>query len=68
VVYELERALKEAAGPNLRRRPGMSGGTEENHEKPQYSRSAGRDFNTKPPEYEAGVLTNRPRRSVLYGC
>jgi hypothetical protein len=39
-------------------------GTEENHENPQDSRSPGRDFNPGPPDYEAGVLTNRPRRSV----
>jgi hypothetical protein len=25
------------------------------------SRSPGRDFNPRPPEYEAGVLTTRPR-------
>jgi hypothetical protein len=28
------------------------------------SRSPGRVFNPRPPEYEAGVLTTRPRRSV----
>jgi hypothetical protein len=38
--------------------------TEENHEKPQGSRSLGRNLNPGPPEYEAGVLTTRPRRSV----
>jgi hypothetical protein len=31
----------------------------------QDSRSPGRDFNTGPPEYEAGVLPSRPRRSVM---
>jgi hypothetical protein len=36
------------------------GGTDENHEKPQDSRSPGRDFNPKPPEYETGVLTTPP--------
>jgi hypothetical protein len=41
--------------------PGMSGGTEENHENP---RPASRDFNPGPPKYEPGILTTRPRRSV----
>jgi hypothetical protein len=30
----------------------------------QYSRSPGRDLKRGLPEYEAGVLTTRPRRSV----
>jgi hypothetical protein len=30
----------------------------------QDRRSLGRDLNPGPPEYEAGVLTTRPRRSV----
>jgi hypothetical protein len=30
----------------------------------QYSRFPGRHLNPGPPEYEAGVLTTRPRRSV----
>jgi hypothetical protein len=30
----------------------------------QDSRSPGRDWNSEPPEYEAGVLTTQPRRSV----
>jgi hypothetical protein len=30
----------------------------------QDSRSPGRDLKPGPPEYEAGVLTTRPRRSV----
>jgi hypothetical protein len=29
------------------------------------SRSLGRDLNSGPPEYEAGVLTTQPRRSVI---
>jgi hypothetical protein len=29
----------------------------------QDKRSPGRDLNPRPPEYEAGVLTTRPRRS-----
>jgi hypothetical protein len=32
--------------------------------KSQDSRSPSRDLNPGPPEYEAGVLTTRPRRSV----
>jgi hypothetical protein len=30
------------------------------------TRSLRRDLNQEPPEYEAGVLTIRPRRSVGY--
>jgi hypothetical protein len=33
----------------------------------QDSRFPGRDLNLEPPEYEAGVLTTRPRRSVYLG-
>jgi hypothetical protein len=33
----------------------------------QYSRSPGRDLKQNLPEYDAGVLTTRPRRSVLVG-
>jgi hypothetical protein len=32
----------------------------------QDSRSPGRDLNPGPPEYEAGVLTTRPRRLVVH--
>jgi hypothetical protein len=39
--------------------------TEKNHEKPQDSSSPGRDLNLGPPEYEAGVVTTRQRRSVV---
>jgi hypothetical protein len=40
----------------------LPGGTEENHKKlSQISWSLGRDLNLGPPEYEAGVLTTRPR-------
>jgi hypothetical protein len=42
----------------------LPGGTEANHEKSQSSRSPGRDLNRRPDEYEAGVLTTQPRRSV----
>jgi hypothetical protein len=42
-----------------------SGRTDENHENlNQDSQSPGRDFNPAPAEYEAGVLTSGPRRSV----
>jgi hypothetical protein len=36
-------------------------GTEENHEEPQDSLSQERDLNSGHPEYEACVLTTRPR-------
>jgi hypothetical protein len=40
-------------------------GTKENHENlSEDSRFPGRDLNPIPPEYEVGVLTTRPRRSV----
>jgi hypothetical protein len=42
----------------------LPGGTEENHEKLQDNRPSGRDLYPEPPEYEAGVLTKLPRRSV----
>jgi hypothetical protein len=34
----------------------------------QDSRPSGRDLNPGPPEYEAGKLTIRPRRSVAMPC
>jgi hypothetical protein len=43
----------------------LPGGAEENHENfSQDSWSPGRDLNPGPPEYEAGMLTTLPRRSV----
>jgi hypothetical protein len=45
----------------LRHSPGR---TEKNHEKPQDSRSSGRDLNSGPTEYEAEVLNTQSRRSV----
>jgi hypothetical protein len=39
------------------------GGTEENHENLNQD-SRGREPNPGPPDYEVGVLTTRPRRSV----
>jgi hypothetical protein len=45
----------------------LSGGTEETVENlSQDCRSPGRDLNQEPPEYEAGVLSTRPRCSVLF--
>jgi hypothetical protein len=50
---------------NLKGFRNVPGGTEENHEKlSQVRRFPGRDLNPVPPEYEAGVLTTQPRRSV----
>jgi K+-transporting ATPase c subunit len=43
------------------------GRTKRNHEKHQDGRSQGRDLNPGPPEYEAGVLTTRPRHSAYSG-
>jgi hypothetical protein len=43
----------------------LPGGTVKDHEKPQDSRSPGKHLNPVPPVYEAGVLTTRPRRSVI---
>jgi hypothetical protein len=40
------------------------GGTKEDNETPQDIRPLGRDFNPRLPEYEAGMLTARSRRSV----
>jgi hypothetical protein len=41
------------------------GVTEEKHETSQSGQPvAGQESNTEPPEYEAGVLTTRPLRSV----
>jgi hypothetical protein len=41
------------------------GGTKEIHEGTQGSWSPGQDLNPGSPEYEAGVLTARSRRSVF---
>jgi hypothetical protein len=49
----------------LRYYPSICLGSEKTHENlSQDSQSPGRDFNPGPPEYEAGVLTARTRRSV----
>jgi hypothetical protein len=38
----------------------------ENHEKSQSGMPyPGRDLNPGPPDYDVGVLTTRPRRSIL---
>jgi hypothetical protein len=42
----------------------LSDGTRENHEKPQDSRSLGRNLKPRPPKYETGVLNTLLRRSV----
>jgi hypothetical protein len=42
------------------------GGTKENHEEPQDSQSPGQDLTPRPPEYKAGVVSTRIRRSVRY--
>jgi hypothetical protein len=51
---------------NLRYYPGISleGLRKTTNKPPLGSRSSGRDLNTGPPEYDAGMLTTRPRRSV----
>jgi hypothetical protein len=68
--YELERMWKKADVAQckvlLRYLPG---GTEENHENlSQDNRSPGRDLGPGTPEYEAGVLTTLPRRTVPEVC
>jgi hypothetical protein len=52
--------------PNFKVLPRKSsGGTKEKQETlSQDSRSPGRDLKPGPPEYEAGVLTTGPRRSM----
>jgi hypothetical protein len=37
----------------------LHGGTEENHEKPQYSPFSGQDFIPEHPEYKGGMLTTQ---------
>jgi hypothetical protein len=67
VNYELEMTLKEAAVASFNVLSlHLPGGTEENHEKPQDSRSPGRYLNPGPPEYKAGVLTTRRLRCKSY--
>jgi hypothetical protein len=51
--------------PNLRQSRHLHESTEKNNENIQDSRSPGLDLKPEPPEYEAGVLTTRPRRSVM---
>jgi hypothetical protein len=51
-------------GPNLRYYPGIY--LEENYENlSQDSEAPGQDLNAGSPEYEAGVLIIRPRRSTF---
>jgi hypothetical protein len=55
--------------PNLRYYPGIRVVRLRKTTKPmsQGSRSPGRDLNPGPPEYEAVVLTTKPRRLVVIG-
>jgi hypothetical protein len=63
---ELKRICKEAVAAYFKALSRhLPGGTEENNE--NHSRdswSPGRDINPEPPEYETGMITTRPRRSV----
>jgi hypothetical protein len=62
---KLETMFKKRSWPNLRYYPGIY--LEELRKTTkacQNGRSPRRDFYLGPPEYEAGVITNRPRRSV----
>jgi hypothetical protein len=54
--------------PNLRHYSdiGVEGLKENREDLNRDIRSPGRDFNAGPPEYEAGVLTIRLRRSLLW--
>jgi hypothetical protein len=62
VNYELKRMWKKRSWRNFEvLSQDLPGGTEENHENCRDSR----DLNPGPPEYESGVLTTGPRRSVL---
>jgi hypothetical protein len=65
---ELERIVKRRSSHMFKVLAGHStGGTEESQETiSQDSQSPGRDLNPEAPEYEAGVLTTRPRRSVTH--
>jgi hypothetical protein len=60
---EMERICKEAVMPYFKvLSKHFPTGTDENLD--QGSRYPCRDMNPGPPEYEAGVLTTQPRRSV----
>jgi hypothetical protein len=54
--------------PNLRHYPGIlvEGLREIIKNLSEDSRSQDRELNLRPPEYEAGVFTNQPRRSVRH--
>jgi hypothetical protein len=64
VNKELDRTRKEAVSPNLRhyRRICLEG---EQRNSSQDSRFLERDLNTRPPEYEAGLLGIQPRLSIF---
>jgi hypothetical protein len=66
VKDELKGLGRKRSWPNFKVLPrNVSGGTEENHEKPQDSRSPVRGLNPGPPEYEARVSTILPLNSVI---
>jgi hypothetical protein len=58
---------RERSWPNLNYYPGscLEGLRKSTKTLSLDSRSPGRDLNLGPPEYEAAVLTTRPRRSVI---
>jgi hypothetical protein len=65
---ELERVWKEAIVTYFKILPRhLTGGTEENHGKPQSQdiRSPDCDLNPGPPEYESGVITTQHRQTVI---
>jgi hypothetical protein len=55
-------------GPNLRYYPGLCLEvlSKNTRNLSQDSQSLGRELDPGPPEYNAGVLTTRPRHSVKY--
>jgi hypothetical protein len=63
-----KRCRRKRPWPNLRYSPVicLEGLRKNTKNLSQDSRCPGRDLNLGPPEYEAGVLTTRPRRSVAW--
>jgi hypothetical protein len=63
---ELKRIWNEAVVAQFKvKSQHLPGGTEKTHKNFIYDNpSPGRDLNPGPSEYEAGVFTNQPRRSV----
>jgi hypothetical protein len=63
---EFERIRMEAVVVSVKVLPRyLPGGNEERHRKLQSGQSPGRYLNSGPPEYKAGMLTTRPRRSTI---